>query len=185
MDLYSFMGNLKQLGVMDILLPFLLFYAIFLGILRTENVKKIFGGKDQVLQIISISLSMFIVAYTPFGLLMGNYLTLVFGGSSTIIVGLLALILIAGMMGLNMSDLTGGHQKLAMSIVIVVAILIWAVAGPGFSAGIGGETLWTLVLIAAIIYLVMWASEGKTTPPAGGAGAGAGGTPPAGTEKED
>ncbi|MBW6452060.1 MAG: hypothetical protein K0B02_05025 [DPANN group archaeon] len=163
MDLYQLMGILKQMGAMDILLPFLLFYAIFLGILTTKA-GDVLGKKQSLKQIMAFTLSMFIVAYTPFGNLMGDYLTMVFGGSSTIIVGVLALILIAGMMGLNMSDLTKGHEKLGMGIVIIVAGIIWFIAGPGISASgsFGGDTVWTFVLLAAIIGAVFWASNDKT-----------------------
>ncbi|MBW6452062.1 MAG: hypothetical protein K0B02_05035 [DPANN group archaeon] len=169
MDLYQLMGNLKQMGAMDILLPFLLFYAIFLGVLRTKA-GNVLGEKKSLKQIIAFTLSMFIVAYTPFGYLMGDYLTMVFGGSSTIIVAILALILIAGMLGLEMKDLTGGHEKLGMGVVIVIAAIVWLIAGPGISASgsFAGDTVWTLVLLAAIIGAVFWASKGDddVIPPA-------------------
>ncbi|MBW6452063.1 MAG: hypothetical protein K0B02_05040 [DPANN group archaeon] len=170
MDLYSFMGNMQHLGVFDVLLPFLLFYAIFLGLLsKADPFKKdgsTSGTGDKIYQIISLVLSFFVVAYTPFGMTMGLYLTQLFGGSSTIIIGILALILISGMLGLNFDALwkADGQEDPSMKrnvflVLLALAAVVWYIAGPGmFTVGIS-DTVVTIGLLAVIIGTVLYASK--------------------------
>ncbi|MBW6452061.1 MAG: hypothetical protein K0B02_05030 [DPANN group archaeon] len=161
MDLYQLMGILKQMGAMDILLPFLLFYAIFLGILTTKA-GDVLGTKVALKQIMAFTLSMIIVAYTPFGYLMGDYLTMIFGGSSTVIVGLLVLILLAGMLGLKMSDLTGGNEVLVLGSVMGFVALIWFMIGP-LDVGFNFNNLIYLQIFETIVVIVFFMSRDGLT----------------------
>ncbi|MBW6452064.1 MAG: hypothetical protein K0B02_05045 [DPANN group archaeon] len=166
MDLYSFMGNMQQLGVFDVLLPFLLFYAIFLGLLsKVDFLKGGTTGKGKLAEIVSLVLAFFVIAYTPFGMTFGLYLTQLFGGSSTIIVGILAMILIAGMLGLDVSALWAGadpakNKRTGFFVILIIAAIVWFIAGPGMSVGFGiNDTVMTLVLLAVIIGAVLYASN--------------------------
>ncbi|MCK5062332.1 MAG: hypothetical protein KAR23_00235, partial [Candidatus Aenigmarchaeota archaeon] len=105
MNLYDLVGNLKDVGFYDILLPWALFFAMTYGILTTVgpfSTKKEEGKKSvdkTIPAIISMALAFFIIAYTPFGLTFGSYLAIMFGKGGTVLVGLLVILIFMSMAG--------------------------------------------------------------------------------------
>ncbi|NOQ56018.1 MAG: hypothetical protein GQ477_04405 [Nanohaloarchaea archaeon] len=171
MNLYDLIGNLKDVGFYDILLPWALFFAMTYGLLTSVgpfSTKKEEGKEPLptgIPAIISMAVAFFIIAYTPFGLTFGSYLAVMFGKSGTVLVGLLVAILFLGMAGINMHDgedkniIVKYKKEIAMGLVAIVAI-IYMSTGNLFSwiniSGISNETISTLILLTVIIGSVVW-----------------------------
>ncbi|MEA2003853.1 MAG: hypothetical protein U9O53_02740 [archaeon] len=167
MNLYDLVGNLKDVGFYDILLPWALFFAVTYGILTTAgpfSTKKEEGKKAvdrSIPAIISMAVAFFIVAYTPFGLTFGSYLAIMFGKSGTVLVGLLVILIFMGMAGIKMEDeeLKKHKNKIAMALVTIVAVTYLS-TGNILSwlniPGINEETATTLIMIAVMIGGVVW-----------------------------
>ncbi|MCK5594244.1 MAG: hypothetical protein KAI18_03310 [Candidatus Aenigmarchaeota archaeon] len=170
MDLYDLIGNLKDVGFYDILLPWALFFAMTYGLLTSVgpfSTKKEDGKEptDQgIPAIISMAVAFFIIAYTPFGLSFGSYLAILFGKSGTVLVGLLVIVLFLGMAGIKMEDkpLEDNKTKIALALIVIVAI-IYLGTGNLLSwiniSGITEETISTLLMLAVIIGGVFWVTK--------------------------
>lgn len=167
MNLYDLVGNLKDVGFYDILLPWALFFAMTYGILTTVgpfSTKKEEGKKSvdkTIPAIISMALAFFIIAYTPFGLTFGSYLAIMFGKGGTVLVGLLVILIFMSMAGIKMEDegLKKHKNKIAMALVAIVAVTYLS-TGNILSwlniPGINEETATTLIMIAVMIGGVVW-----------------------------
>ena len=170
MDLYDLIGNLKDVGFYDILLPWALFFAMTYGLLtsvgpfKTKAEEGEEGTPPGIPAMISMAVAFFIIAYTPFGLTFGSYLAIMFGKSGTILVGLLVILLFLGMAGIKMEDkpLEDNKTKIALALIAIVAI-IYLGTGNLLSwiniPGITEETISTLLLLAVIIGGVFWITK--------------------------
>ncbi len=167
MNLYDLIGNLKDVGFYDILLPWALFFAVTYGILTSFGPFSIKKEDDKepmdksIPAIISMALAFFIIAYTPFGLSFGAYLAIMFGKSGTVLVGLLILLLFMGIAGIKMEDdeLKQHKNKIAMTLV-AIATIIYIGTGNLLGwlriPGITDETAATLIMLALVIGGVIW-----------------------------
>ncbi|MEA3229686.1 MAG: hypothetical protein U9P44_02115 [archaeon] len=168
MNLYDLIGNLKDIGFYDILLPWALFFAMTYGLLTTVGPFKTKGGEGEegdmdksIPAIISMAVAFFVIAYTPFGLTFGLYLAEMFGKSGTILAGLLVLVLFLGMAGIKTddNDIKKYKNKIAIALVAIAAIIYLGtgnlLAGLNIP-GINEESAATLLMIAVVIGGVIW-----------------------------
>ncbi|MBW6462457.1 MAG: hypothetical protein K0B07_05430 [DPANN group archaeon] len=171
MNLYDLIGNLKDVGFYDILLPWALFFAMIYGLLTTVGpfkTKAEEDGKEDtppgIPAMISMVIAFFIITYTPFGLNLGSYLATIFGQSGTILVGLLVILIFLGMAGINMENETfKDHKtKIAFALIAIVAVIYISTSNllswiniPGISE----ETIATLLMLAVIIGGVVWLTK--------------------------
>jgi len=161
-------GNLQNLGFYDFVLPWLLFFAVILGVL---NKVAIFGAANSRLNsIISAVLAFFIVAFTPIGTSMGSYLVTVFGAGGMFIAVIILLVLLGGALGFTpesfIKDKDGKEKSpwvmpLIALVLILLAAWIFSTAtgsriGLGISLpGLDSDT-WTIIFMVVFVLLVMW-----------------------------
>ena len=142
MDLYTLVGNLQALGFFDVVLPFTLFFAITyavlvqFGIFQVKKSASDTTGLDSpaIPAVISICVAFFAVAYTPYGMAFGPYLAEIFGKAGTLMASMLVFIILLGMSGI-------GFDKGGLGDVIKNKYIIWS-----------------LLLIAVVIYLTTGAT---------------------------
>lgn len=174
-------GDLERLGFYDFVLPWLLFFAVILGIL---NNVKIFGEDKKINSIVAAVAAFFVVAFNPaVGTSLSAYFVNIFGSGAMILGVLLILVLLGGVLGYKPDDLIkgdgehGGHyvskwiKPLIGLVFIIIIVWIFSVAtgsGVGLPVlGLDSDT-WTMLFILAFVLLVIWYASG------GGAGAGEG-----------
>jgi hypothetical protein len=153
-----------EYGVFEFYLPFLIMFALFYGLLTKMN---LFGGKEKAGQtdkssssarlgravnlIISLSASMFLMAYTPLGVSLASFLSGMFGQTALILITLvcagLVLYVLGVMAGFDIFGFTKGDEKKTPGgikfIVIVVGLVVAAmvVSNSGILLpGIVGDT---------------------------------------------
>lgn len=167
MAIYSFpglLGNLNQIGVFQFLLPFLLVLAIVYGVLKFSLEKII---PKSAIGLISIIISFFTLNYSgSYGIGIAEFFTNLFGLGSIVLAGILVIIILLGIMGFKISEVTGGkHSNKAAVIFIFGLILIGIVVFsgavntgllPGFNLYLGSD-FWTLVLFIVILAGAFWA----------------------------
>lgn len=156
-DLYTLISDFESFGGFDILLPFLLIYAVTLGLLSSVAP---WGrqGKGLINKLISLAVSLYVVAFTPYGMSMGAYLTGLLGGAGVYIVGLLVLLLLIGMFGVSLKDVSSLFgKKLLLLLVLLAAAGVWYYTGPGLQAGFRmTDDLWAVAVTGLIALLVIW-----------------------------
>ena len=170
-------GNLASLGFYDFVLPWLLFFAVILGVL---NAVKIFGENSRVNAIIAAVLAFFIVAYTPIGTSMGAFLVTMFGVGGMFIAALLLLLLLVGVLGFNLKNAFGSDGKPNWGLILVILVLLLLVAwifstvtGTGIGLSIPGldSATWTIIFVIVFVLLVIyWATCGASCTATGGKG---------------
>ena len=174
MDLYDLIGNLRDVGFYDILLPWALFFAIVYGLLIKVGP---FSGKENrhIVSIISMAVAFFAIAYTPFGMNFGLYLAEMFGKSGTILAALLVLSLFLGMAGIKLPEGFGGDEdkrtRNFLIIVAIITVIIYFTTGfeillnfnsPTFAE----DTIVTILVILALaggIYMMLKGGNGDDT----------------------
>ena len=170
MSLYDLIGNLKDIGFYDILLPWALFFAITYGLLTSVgpfSTKKEEGKEptDQSIPaIISMAIAFFIIVYTPFGLSLGSYLAILFGKSGTIIIGILAILLFLGMAGIKMEDaeIKKYNTTIAFALIAIVTIIYLGtgkIFGEVNIPGITEDIISTIILLIVLIGGVIWLTK--------------------------
>ena len=181
MDLYDLIGNLKDVGFYDILLPWALFFAIVYGLLTSVgpfSTKKEDGKEamdKSIPAIISMAVAFFAIAYTPFGMNFGLYLAEMFGKSGTVLAGLLVLSLFLGMAGIKLPEGFGSDDsKRTKNFLIIVAIIVAIIYfTTGFeilinfsSPTFAEDTIVTFLVILALaggIYMMIKGGNGDDT----------------------
>jgi len=112
--------NLTNLGFYDFMLPWLLFVAIFFGVLQNKKTISEDAAVNGVIAIVSA----FFVAYIAHGI----FFTKLFGTFGIIAAGLLLLVVALGMVGIKSEEVVGNKTVLAMGVGALV-ILVFVVAG--------------------------------------------------------
>lgn len=146
--------NLNNLGFYDFLLPWLLFLALFFGILQG---KKIISEDTTVNGVIAI-VSAFLVAYIAHGML----LTRIFGTFGVVAAGGLILLIALGMFGIKPEELLGAN-KTALSVgIALIAVLIFVSAGglEIFNLFIDSDTVWTVILLLVMVGAIAFIGGG-------------------------
>ncbi len=173
LDLTNIVGNLERLGFYDFVLPWLLFFAVILGVLNSSSV---LGSDKKVNSIVAAVVAFFIVNFTPVGGISAYYST-IFGVGGMIAGVLVVLVILGGVLGFKPSDFlalsqegAGKKPEKSPAAYAVVGILLvvfayvayaWAVGSTISGLTLGGDT-WTLIFILAFVLLVIWfATSGK------------------------
>ncbi|MBU4246594.1 MAG: hypothetical protein ABIF85_01805 [Nanoarchaeota archaeon] len=163
-------GKLAGLGFYSFVLPWLLFFAVILGVL---NVTNIFGSK-RINAIISAVIAFFITAFTPAGVSLATYFTTLFGVGAMTIAVLLVIVLLGGALGYKVKDYetSAWVKPLIGLVVIALAVLAFGAAtGTDVSVDLPGldSDTWTIIFILVFVLLAIWyADEGA--PAAAGEG---------------
>ena len=124
-DFYSILDSFTDIGGFDIILPFLLIFAVTFALLQKI---KLFGEEEKAKKInaiVSFVLAFFLIAQTDLVLLLQSFLPKI----SMIIVVLLMLLLVVGIFTKN-TNWDGGW--LLLGAVVAIVAVIWAI---GASAG--------------------------------------------------
>ncbi len=172
-DLRDVVGNLERLGFFDFVLPWLLFFAVVLGIL---NKTAILGSDKKLNAIIAAAIAFFVVNFTPIGGIAAFYSN-IFGMSAQVLATLFVFVLFAGVLGYKPENLVSEHKTWAyLVIAVLLAVVSFAVfsqAGGGFSSlGLDNDMV-TLILVLAFVLAVIFfaaypngggAAEHKTEP---------------------
>ncbi len=113
-------GNLAKLGFFEFFLPFVLFMAIFYGVLHKS---KVISEEVSVNGVIAVAMAFFVVNYTPIGL----YATTIFFWGATIITGLLLIVMFAGVLGVSLPEFfkinESGDKGPAKYVVAIAGLL--------------------------------------------------------------
>ncbi|MEA3229685.1 MAG: hypothetical protein U9P44_02110 [archaeon] len=164
MGLEVLIGNLNTFGFYDFFFPFLLFVAIFFGLLQKY---KVFGESDtKALDgIISICISFFIINYTAIGL----YFSTLFAIGASIIGAMLVGVIILGMVGIDVGKKLGSDKNNTVALPIIAAVglvivsLFLYASGlyddylKGYAPTINDDTLITLVgivFVMVVFYII-------------------------------
>lgn len=73
----------KDIGVFQFYLPFILVFAIILGLLQKV---KVFGENKQLNVIIALVVAAYVAVFTPVGITFGQFLTSLFGNAIVVII---------------------------------------------------------------------------------------------------
>lgn len=156
-------GTLKDIGVFQFYLPFLIVFGIFYGLLSKT---KLFGDQKIFPLIISLGAAGFILIYTPLGITFSQFLTNFVGGTVTVILTLVVIVMFVSILG------SGGIFKLpekgfpvylVLGLILLVVLGVFIASGgtsifPGLKigtrelfGGVGGLSSTTLALIILVI----------------------------------
>jgi|GEM_PF-659062 len=160
----NIVGKLAGLGFYDFVLPWLLFFAVVVGVLNKVD---LFGGNKKINAIIAAVIAFFAVAFVPVGGIMAYYGTLFGVGGMTIAV-LLLIIILGGTLGYSIKDYEDSSWVKPLIGLVVIALAVLA-----FSASTGGQInlpgldsdTWTIIFILVFVLLAIWyAEKGAGTP---------------------
>ncbi len=172
----SILGQLRDLGFYEFMLPWLLALAIMYGLLtliKDKEKKPVFD--KNVRAIISIVIAFFLVNYTPYGY-MTNFLEVFFTGFFAPAVIIISVILVfVIMVELVGVDVTGKIGKSWVTIFGILFIIILLFIGAGGAAMFGGagisisDSTWPIlfVIITMIFAVVFLFREGDKAPSGG------------------
>lgn len=160
----NIVGQLAGLGFYSFVLPWLLFFAVILGVL---NFSKPFGpGGTRINAIIAAAVAFFITAFTPAGTTLAAYFTTIFGVGAMTLAVLLLIVILGGVLGYKPDDITGAGgtwaKPLVGLVIIALAVLAFGAAtGTGINIpGLDSET-WTVIFILVFVLLAIWYAEGS------------------------
>ncbi|VVB60179.1 Uncharacterised protein [uncultured archaeon] len=165
-DLTSIVGNLQRLGFYDFVLPWLLFFAVILGVLTKVA---IFGDeKDksakQVNAIIAAVLAFFIVNFTPVGGISAYYSTL-FGSMAQILATLVILIIFIGVLGFDKTIITEKNKEwysiIFIALVLFAAVVFSQASGGSISLGLSSDDITIGLVFLFIIAVIGFATKGE------------------------
>ncbi len=148
------LANLDKLGFYDFLLPWLLFLAVFYGLLQG---KKTISEEASVNGVIAI-VAAFLVAFIARGMLY----TRIFGTMGVVAAGLLIVLIFLAMFGLKPEELFGEH-KAALAIVLAIIVLFIFLSAGGlsaFGAAIDSDTVMTIVILIIMVAAVAFIGGG-------------------------
>ncbi|MBS3156998.1 hypothetical protein J4442_02380 [Candidatus Woesearchaeota archaeon] len=148
-DIAGFLSWFENIGGFDIILPFLLVFAITFAILDKI---KLFGEKKNINTIIAIILAFFLILQQDFVFLLQGVLPRV----SMLMVTLIMILLVAGTFGF--SEFGEGWKSL--SVIVAIVGVIWAI-GASSNWDIPAFDLLTdqdiaILLILGVFVLVIW-----------------------------
>lgn len=159
----------KDIGFFEFYLPFLLTFAIFYGLL--EKIQ-LFGPKSRNINlIISVIVSLYIIAFTPVGITFAQFLSTFFSNTALIILTLIAF----GMIFFVLFPILGGGEKIpnfeklvkfALPIAALIALGVFIQSGglaifpgidlPGISLGGLSPQDWVIIGILILTVLVIY-----------------------------
>ena len=170
-------GTLKEIGVFQFYLPFLLVFAIIFGLLQKVQ---IFGDKGKSLNIIiGLAVAGFVMVYTPVGLTFSQFLTNFAGNTVVVILTLIVAVLFISVaatgFGLKLENLGEPFKKGwgLIGLLLILLLIVFGVfvasggssifpgikisAKPAFQA-VGGlsTTTWAIIILIIGTGLIVW-----------------------------
>ncbi len=159
--------TLKEVGVFEFYLPFLLVFAVLYALLLKAG---IFGTQKQLVTIIALAASAFIMVYVPVGITFGQFLTNFVGNAVTAILTVLLFLIFIGMLQSgkilpeSMADVFKGSVLwIVLIFILLIAFGVFISSGgtsifPGLKifptqsfGGVGGLEPSTIAIIVLII----------------------------------
>lgn len=171
------LGNMQSLGLFEFIFPFLLVLAIAYGVLR-YSLKEILPKSAAGL--VSIVIAFFVMNYSgTAGYQLSKFFSSLFGGGLIVASGILVLVIILGLLGLKIGDITTGKEKKTVTGAFVVAVifivfLIAVGASGSYLPWVMPITLtsdfWTIIFFIIVLVIVLWvlAREGEKAEGEGG-----------------
>ncbi|MDY6778129.1 MAG: hypothetical protein SVU32_05660 [Candidatus Nanohaloarchaea archaeon] len=171
-------ARFQEFGFFNYVVPFLLVWILFYGILKKIN---IFGETANIDEVLSIIAAFLVVSYTPFvEQYFQVYVTNLFGAISILLIAMLGFFLLVGMMlGDEGRDYLAHHRKYIMGAIgLAVVFLFVSYGGPRmiFSPGqmeqIGVENMvlisqadfYLLLIGAGVVGFMYWTMGGFRNP---------------------
>jgi hypothetical protein len=146
-DFVNFISWFEGIGGFDIILPFILIFAIVFAIMDKINLL----GKRNIHTIISIIVASFLVIQRDAVLIIQNFLPRI----SMLILGLIMILLVLGIFGQGF-----GTSWQGLSIVVAIAGIIWALGAsigwdvPAFDYFTDQDV--AILLMVGVFALVIW-----------------------------
>ncbi|MCA9487082.1 MAG: hypothetical protein H6500_00770 [Candidatus Woesearchaeota archaeon] len=180
MDLRAIIDNLVEWGFFDVVLPFLLIYAIMYAILEKSKIFTFKDGSDEKRQsnvnaIVAFVFGLFVIASLQTVRYIQNFITI----SVLIFVFLLVMLMTLGFIfGEDWNKMFMDNGKLTivgwvtagLAFLALLGIFLWFTGiytwlQEQFDAFDGSETLWTIVVILLIGGVLYWITrEDKAKP---------------------
>lgn len=145
---------MEKLGFVDFVLPWLLFLAVFYGVLQG---KKIISEEAPVNGVIAI-VAAFLAAFIARGFLY----TRIFGTMGVVAAALIIVLVFLGMFGLKPEELFGEHKTaLAIALAGIVLFIFLSAGGlSAFGSAIDSDTVLTIVILLVMITAVAFIGGG-------------------------
>jgi hypothetical protein len=169
----------KDIGFFEFYLPFVLTFAIFYGLLEKMG---LFGPKSRNINlIISLVVSLYIIAFTPVGITFAQFLASFFNNVALIILTLIAF----GMIIFVLFPVLGGgkpdfakHLKWLLPIGALLALgafissgglaifpgIDLQLPGGGFGLGLSTQDLVIIGIIILTVLVIYWLTREELTP---------------------
>ncbi|VVB60178.1 Uncharacterised protein [uncultured archaeon] len=147
--------TLSNLGFYDFMLPWLLFLAVFYGLLQSKKTISEDAAVNGVIAIVAAFLTAFIAR--------GFLYTRIFGTMGVVAAGLVILLVFLAMFGLKPEELFGEH-KAALGIALALLVLFIFLSAGGlsaFGAGIDSDTVITIVILLVMVGAIAFIGGGK------------------------
>jgi len=150
--------QLKDMGVYDYILPFLLAFTVLFAIL--EKIK-IFGtDKKNVNVVVSVIIALLLIVQTPLVLILNNFL----GKITLFILVVIMFLIVTGIFGV---DAEGGFKGSTLTVIVIVCILaiFWALSPgvmelPGW-LNPGSNDIAVIILVVVIIATIAFITGSK------------------------
>lgn len=141
----NMLANLTNMGFYDFILPWLLFLAVFYGLLQG---KKTISEDSSVNGVIAI-VSAFLVAYIARGMLY----TRIFGTMGVVFAGFLMIVIFLALFGIKPEELLGSNKTALAIILGIIGLAIFLSAGglDVFGTSIDSETS-TMVVVLILMF---------------------------------
>ncbi len=154
------LGDLVRIGFYDVVLVWLLFFGVILGLLQRS---KVLGGDKQIDTIVSAAIAFFIVLYNPGVVSKVVFYSTLFGSSAMVLSALLVIVLFLGILGIYSDQKLEGiasdrYVKLAIFIILVLigyAIFTGALGGGMGSIRVSDDVI-TMAFLLIFVGFVVW-----------------------------
>ncbi len=150
--------NLNEMGFYGFILPWLVVFAIFYGILQKS---KVLGGDKRIDGVVSLAIAFFITAYTG----IGTYFVTLFGSASMIISAILIAVLFLAMAGFKFQEGEKEKEKVvtevAVAAIVIAAILFFAFGGSAISGISLSSEAWAGIFMVIVILFALWFISGS------------------------
>lgn len=125
--------SLERLGFFQLLFPFLLSLAIVYGVLKWGVGERL--GGDKPIALISLVISFFVMLYAATNPFIVSFLTQFSGTMLIVSVAILMLIIVLGIAGFKISDISGLGTSFNWVTALIIAVIVFVV----FSAFFGSS----------------------------------------------
>ena len=149
--------NLNDMGFYGFILPWLVVFAIFYGILQKSGV---LGGDKRIDGVVSLAI--------------GTYFVTLFGSASMIISAILIAVLFLAMAGFKFQKTEDNKEKVvtevAVATIVIAAILFFAFGGSAISGISLSSEAWAGIFMVIVILFALWFIGGSEKKGQGGQG---------------